>query len=148
MVKKNMAVKRVMISLCLMIAFVLVVNVYAGQAYLQFSVPAFQGWFYTDIDSGSGYITGSSATKATIYGESMTNDAITFYAGHYNSNTEEYIYYSKGYTLENVDPAYNDFEVDVNYGATYKKGQLMGLKVRNHNWTLTKGTFAGVADYH
>lgn len=39
-------------------------------------------------------------------------------------------------------------EVSVPYGYTYGKTQKMGLKARNHNWSLNKGIVNGVVDYH
>lgn len=145
---RTRAIKRVIVSLCLLMAFMATTFVHASQSYLQFSVPARQGWYYTAEGTGSAYITSQSANYATVYGEAMTNEAITFYAGHYNTDTKKYTYNSVGAVLYKVDTSEKDMEVNVSYGANYAKGQLMGMKVRNHNWTLSKGEFAGVVDYH
>ncbi len=131
------------------VGIVSTVTVFAGQYGFYLNIPRTQGYAKTTDDTGNGYITGANSNHANVYLEGFSGiSAVTFYAGAYSSNGSA-TWGSSGGTIYKADfeSGEND-EATVPYAYTYGNGQKMGLRARNHNWSLNSGGVSGVVDYH
>lgn len=128
---------------------ILTIPVFAGQYWLYLKIPRAQLWDYTDDDCGNGEVSGSSSNHANIDITGFTGiSAVTFYAGAFAKNGKDVTWAESGSYIYRSDFENGENEVSVPYDYTYGKGQKMGLKARNHNWSLNTGEVSGTVDYH
>lgn len=140
--------KSLLIGLIAIIGVISTATVFAGQYGFYLSIPRTQGYAYTTDSMGNGYITGANSNHANVYLEGFTGiEAVTFYAGALSSSGNTWG--TTGGVIYRADfESGEEDEVSVPYGYTYGNGQKMGLRARNHNWSLNTGGVSGVVDYH
>ncbi|MCI8545115.1 MAG: hypothetical protein HFH09_02665 [Bacilli bacterium] len=146
MKKKN---KGLLMATVALLGIVSIGTAYAGQAAFHLQIPKAQGYVQTGDGTGNGYVTTPTANHAMVYLEAFTGiKAVTFYAGAYSSDGKTVTWGTTGSYIYREDFEKGDQdEVSVPYGYTYGNGQKMGLRARNHNWSLNKGAVTGVVDY-
>ena len=143
--KKN---KSFIFGIIALIGMMSTVAVFAGQYGFYLSIPRTQGYAYTTDSMGNGYITGASSNHANVYLQGFTGiEAVTFYAGALSSSGDTWG--KTGGVIYRADfESGEENEVTAPYGYTYGNGQKMGMRARNHNWSLNTGGVSGVVDYH
>lgn len=147
--KKRKKTKTLLMGTIATIGLLSTVTAFAGYGMFYFDIPVAQGWAVSEDDNGNGYVTGSSATNGLVSLEGFTGvSAVSFYAGAWENNgTDNITFPSNGATIYRSDFEEGETDVVVPYGYSRGKGQKMGLKVHNHNWSLNKGAVSGVVDY-
>lgn len=146
---KNQKNKLFALGVIALIGIISTVSVFAGQYGFYLSIPRMQGYAETTDAMGNGYITGSSSNHANVYLEGFTGiEAVTFYAGALSSNGEGTFGKTGGVIYRADFESGEENEVTAPYGYTYGNGQKMGMRARNHNWSLNTGAVSGVVDYH
>lgn len=146
---KNKKSKSFIFGIIALIGMISTVVVFAGQYGFYLSIPRAQGYAYTTDDMGNGYITGANSNHANVYLEGFSGiEAVTFYAGALSSNGSA-TWGKNGGVIYSADfESGEENEVSAPYGYTYGNGQKMGMRARNHNWSLNTGRVSGVVDYH
>ncbi len=137
------------ITIIALIGIFATTTVYAGYAWYYLSIPTMQGWVYTNDNTGNGYVTGSSSNHANVYIEGFSGiAAVTFYAGAIAGDGSS-TWGTTGGTIYRSDfENHIEDEVYAPFKYTYGTGQKVGLRARNHNWSLNNGTVTGTVDYH
>lgn len=148
--KSNKKRKSIVLGTIAVVGLLSMGTVFAGYGSFYFDVPRMQGWVNTEDNNGNGYITGTSASNALVSLEGFDGiSEITFYAGAWKNNgNSEITWASNGTVMSRNDFESGYTDATVNYEYTYGSGQKMGLKARNHNWSLNTGRVSGVVDYH
>lgn len=146
---KNQKNKLLVFGVIAFIGIISAVSVFAGQYGFYLSIPRAQGFAETTDSMGNGYITGKQSTYANVYLEGFRGiEAVTFYAGALSSDGSSSFGKNGAYIYRADFESGEQTDVSVPYGYKYANGQKMGLRARNHNWSLNTGDVSGVVDYH
>lgn len=147
--KNNKKLKSILLCAIAVIGILSTVKVLAGQYLFYMDIPRTQGYAYTKDYWGDGYITGATANKANVYLEGFSGiSAVTIYAGAYVNGGSSVTWGNTGAVIYKADFDEGDGDGVVPYSTTYAKNQKMGLRARNHNWSLNTGSVSGTVDYH
>ena len=137
------------LSIIAIIGLFCATEVFAGYGLFHFDIPRAQSWDVSDDNNGNGYITNSS-NHGNVYLEGIRGiDTVTFYAGAWTNNGNSSITWSStGGSISTSDFNNGEGDAVIPYERIYGQGQKMGLKARNHNWSLNTGSVSGTVDYH
>lgn len=152
--KKHM--KKIGLASFVFLALFSLTVVLADSKDFYLEIPRAQGWNNTEDEgsgdswetgNGNGYISSESSNHANVLVYDLNGiSQVTFYAGAWKNNGSSDVNWASSGTV--YTKGQDDDEIIVNYEYSYGKGQKMGLRVRNHTWSLSKGAVSGNVDYH